>query len=202
MKLWAQQYGRIFFSIFFPTHPGYQLFSAPPSVRVQTHEPSNTILWESSCETSKMQSWQANRSNQLSHDHNYMPTSRHQRSCNRFVQSKDSWHGIWVSSRPHWHQLATKSKSLNSWCSLSPMWRRSRGGVRTAFSTVNSSSKLLTSSGWRWKQQIHAFLGHTRDDILIGSAIFGVSSRFAEYRFAESHFAECCVSFSFHHFHF
>ena len=53
----------------------------------------------------------------------------------------------------HWHQLATKSKSLNSWCSLSPMLRRSRGGVRTAFSTVNSSSKLLTSSGWRCAQK-------------------------------------------------
>lgn len=57
------------------------------------------------------------------------------------------------------HQPATKSKSLNSWCSVSPMWRRSRGGVSTAFSTVNSSSKLLTSSGWRcaWQYTVSRY---------------------------------------------
>lgn len=49
----------------------------------------------------------------------------------------------------HWHQLATKSKFLNSWCSASDIWRFSFGGVNTAFSPVNSLSKLLTSSGWR-----------------------------------------------------
>lgn len=56
-----------------------------------------------------------------------------------------------VEYRPShdWLQVAIKSKSLKYFWSFSSSGRHSLGGVRTGFSAVNSSSKLLTSSAWR-----------------------------------------------------
>jgi len=54
-----------------------------------------------------------------------------------------------LDHEPTQHHGATKSKSWKRSWSLSFSGRHSFGGVRIAFSDVNSSSKLLTSSGWR-----------------------------------------------------
>jgi len=51
------------------------------------------------------------------------------------------------------HQSAIKSKSLNKDCSAVDRELRSFGGVKIAFSLVNSLSKLLTSSMCFWNNR-------------------------------------------------